>query len=187
MIVLIFVLLYYCILPFYKALARRKEQRNEEDWEHDPRWTADTFSFTPQKPSNYLTDKKYSRMAACSRSSSMRSTVGDPPIFQPLPPHPGLTNNSLSESALKIACPPQYSDLFETGSSLASTPPLYSSKTPSIEIHSSSEMVHALPPPPKKIVKPKRSKKPTVTTNEEEGRKSASTTDTDNNRDSPRE
>jgi cytochrome b subunit of formate dehydrogenase len=68
MIVLVFVLIYYCVMPIYHGMRRRKLMR-EEAWEHDPRWAGDQFKFTPKRPDNFLTDKKYSRLAACSRSS----------------------------------------------------------------------------------------------------------------------
>ena len=68
MIVLIFVLIYYCVMPVITAMKRRKQQE-EEAWERDPRWNGDKFRYMPKLPEELLTDKKYSRLAACSRSS----------------------------------------------------------------------------------------------------------------------
>ncbi len=66
-VVLFFVLVYYCLIPCQRALKRRRHER-EHWWENDPRWNADKFIFTPQLPKDYLNDKKYSKLA-CSRSS----------------------------------------------------------------------------------------------------------------------
>ena len=68
LIVLVFVLIYYCVMPVLTAMKRRKEQE-EESWERDPRWNGDKFRYMPKLPDNFSTDKKYSRLAACSRSS----------------------------------------------------------------------------------------------------------------------
>jgi len=117
-IVLIFVLIYYCVLPAFTAMKRRKQQE-EEAWERDPRWNGDKFKYMPKVPEDLLTDKKYSRLAACSRTSSMRS-----------------------ENAPK---PPNYSDLFDGTSAVnipSSSPPSYTSKTPSVELSSSNETVN---------------------------------------------
>ena len=67
-IVLIFVLIYYCVMPALTAMKRRKQQE-EEAWERDPRWNGDTFKYMPKVPEDLLSDKKYSRLAACSRTS----------------------------------------------------------------------------------------------------------------------
>lgn len=67
-IVLIFVLIYYCAMPVYHGLKRRKRQQ-EESWESDPRWNGDKFRYMPKLPEELINDKKYSRLAACSRSS----------------------------------------------------------------------------------------------------------------------
>ena len=67
-IVLIFVLIYYCVMPAFTAMKRRKQQE-EEAWERDPRWNGDKFKYMPKVPEDLLTDKKYSRLAACSRTS----------------------------------------------------------------------------------------------------------------------
>ncbi len=70
MIVLVFVLIYYCVMPIYHAIRKRKQQE-EEAWERDPRWSGERFKFMPRRPENYWADKKYSRLAACSRSSRL--------------------------------------------------------------------------------------------------------------------
>jgi cbb3-type cytochrome oxidase subunit 3 len=117
-IVLIFVLIYYCVMPALTAMKRRKQQE-EEAWERDPRWNGDTFKYMPKVPEDLLSDKKYSRLAACSRTSSMRS-----------------------ENAPK---PPNYSDLFDGTAAVnipSSSPPSYTSKTPSVELSSSNETVN---------------------------------------------
>merc|ERR1719187_295929 len=80
LIVLVFVLIYYCCIPVYRGMQpgmQRQKQREEEqqDWENDPRWNRERFSFVPRRPKNFMEDKKYSRLAACSRTSSMRSDV----------------------------------------------------------------------------------------------------------------
>lgn len=118
-IVLIFVLIYYCVMPAFTAMKRRKQQE-EEAWERDPRWNGDTFKYMPKVPEDLLTDKKYSRLAACSRTSSMRSENAPKP-------------------------PPNYSDLFDGTSVVnipSSSPPSYTSKTPSVELSSSNETVN---------------------------------------------
>merc|ERR1711934_811690 len=101
--------------------------------------------------------KKYSRLAACSRTSSMRE-------------------NPATETPMNIpvgaAKPPNYSDLFDHSgsSSLASSPPRYSSKTPSVEISSSNEEIvktegeaqaqaPVAPRKPKISLKPKKAQK----------------------------
>jgi cbb3-type cytochrome oxidase subunit 3 len=68
MIVLAFVLFYYCIWPIYRGFAKRKE-RERELYENDPRWDNSKFNFTPRIPKESANDKKYSRLAACSRTS----------------------------------------------------------------------------------------------------------------------
>lgn len=69
LIVLVFVLIYYCVMPIYHGLKRRKEREEQRTWENDPRWNRDTFRYMPKLPDELLNDKKYSRLAACSRSS----------------------------------------------------------------------------------------------------------------------
>ena len=69
MIVLIFVLIYYCVMPVYHSLKKQKEREEELTYETDPRWNRDTFRYMPQMPNDFKSDKKYSRLAACSRSS----------------------------------------------------------------------------------------------------------------------
>jgi micrococcal nuclease len=98
---------------------KRRKQQEEEAWERDPRWNGDTFKYMPKVPEDLLSDKKYSRLAACSRTSSMRS-----------------------ENAPK---PPNYSDLFDGTAAVnipSSSPPSYTSKTPSVELSSSNETVN---------------------------------------------
>lgn len=67
MIVLSFVLVIYCFIPAYRAFKKRQEQE-ENFWETDPRWNDEKFMFAPNFPTNYMDDKKYSRLA-CSRNS----------------------------------------------------------------------------------------------------------------------
>merc|ERR1712242_431924 len=60
----------------YRGMQRQKQREEEQqDWENDPRWNRERFSFVPRRPKNFMEDKKYSRLAACSRTSSMRSDV----------------------------------------------------------------------------------------------------------------
>ena len=66
-VVMAFILTYFCVIPAYKAFKKRKELIDNY-WETDPRWKDDTFNFSPRLPNDYMTDKKYSRLA-CSRSS----------------------------------------------------------------------------------------------------------------------
>ncbi len=61
MIVLVFILIFYCFVPCYK-LAKRRQEELDNWWETDPRWNQDRFQFSPRFPDNYLGDKKYSRM-----------------------------------------------------------------------------------------------------------------------------
>ena len=83
-------------------------------------------------------------------------------------------NESQGTGAPPLVKPPNYSDLFDRSgtSSLASSPPRYCSKTPSVEISSSNEMVDqkaaaetqaqaqpATVPKKMKIQKPKKVKK----------------------------
>ena len=72
MIVLVFVLIYFCIKPIFNSIAKRKEREEEREqqlYENDPRWNGDKFRYMPKLPANFKNDKKYSRLAACSRSS----------------------------------------------------------------------------------------------------------------------
>ena len=73
MIVLVFVLIYYCVMPIYHSMKKRAEQRAEREeqrtWENDPRWNGERFLHMPKMPADFMSDKKYSRLAACSRSS----------------------------------------------------------------------------------------------------------------------
>jgi len=168
MIVLIFVLIYYCVMPIYQSIKRRKQQEEEQTWENDPRWNGDTFRYMPKLPADFMADKKYSRLAACSRSSSMRE---NPTTSTASPIN---LNESQGTGAPPLVKPPNYSDLFDRSgtSSLASSPPRYCSKTPSVEISSSNEMVDqkaaaetqaqaqpATVPKKMKIQKPKKAKK----------------------------
>jgi len=155
-IVLVFVLIYYCCIPVYRGMQRQKQREEEQqDWENDPRWNRERFSFVPRRPKNFMQDKKYSRMAACSRTSSMRSDVhGNAEAVPPVTAVDGKPPPSK---------PPKYSELYETGStsngSNLGTPPRYTSK-PSSSAEASQENV-AIPPPPKpKIIKPKKNRKP---------------------------
>jgi len=68
LIVLGFVLFYYCIWPLYRGFKKRKE-RERELYENDPRWGNATFNFSPRIPKDSIHDKKYSRLAACSMTS----------------------------------------------------------------------------------------------------------------------
>jgi len=131
LIVLVFVLIYYCVMPIYHSMRRRKEREESQTWENDPRWNGDKFRHMPKLPADFRSDKKYSRLAACSRSSSMRGE--NPTAVNPV-------NINESQGTAK---PPNYSDLFDNSgaSSLKSSPPRYSSKTPSVELSSSNEMV----------------------------------------------
>lgn len=155
LIVLVFVLIYYCCIPVYRGMQRQKQREEEQqDWENDPRWNRDRFSFVPRRPKNFKQDKKYSRLAACSRTSSMRSDVHGNAEAPP----PTAVNGKPPP-----AKPPKYSELYETGStsngSNLGTPPRYTSK-PSSSAEASQENV-AIPPPPKpKIIKPKKNRKP---------------------------
>merc|ERR1712156_1264998 len=52
------------------GMRKRKEREESQTWENDPRWNGDTFRYMPKLPADFRSDKKYSRLAACSRSSS---------------------------------------------------------------------------------------------------------------------
>jgi len=147
LIVLVFVLIYYCVMPIYHSMRKRKEREESQTWENDPRWNGDTFRYMPKLPADFRSDKKYSRLAACSRSSSMREN--------PTTANPVNINGSQG-----TAKPPNYSDLFDNSgaSSLQSSPPRYSSKTPSVEISSSNEMMDQKEAQPQPPVAPKKQK-----------------------------
>ena len=51
------------------SFLQTRDPDNGEEWESDPRWNNHKFQFVPKKPADYLTDKKYSRLGACSRTS----------------------------------------------------------------------------------------------------------------------
>jgi len=147
LIVLVFVLIYYCVMPIYHSMRKRKEREESQTWENDPRWNGDTFRYMPKLPADFRSDKKYSRLAACSRSSSMRE---NPTTANPV-------NINESQGTAK---PPNYSDLFDNSgaSSLQSSPPRYSSKTPSVEISSSNEMMDQKEAQSQPPVAPKKQK-----------------------------
>lgn len=102
--------------------------------------------------------------------SSMREDGGNGPIVV-----------NVNESQQPSAKPPKYSDLYDqnsASSSAKSSPPRYSSKTPSVEIHSSNEKLDQAssnkaaateqqPPKKVKIIKPKK-KKPVSNTEDAE-------------------
>lgn len=76
---------------------------------------------------------------------------------------------SIEELNSSSGKPPKYSDLYESpNSSLASTPPQYASKTPSVEISSSNETVDQ-PKPKVRIIKPKKNRKPKAEPEENQG------------------
>merc|ERR1711981_1552893 len=80
----------------------------------------------------------------------------------PLVLGPMNDTSTVAPSGKVSAKPPNYSDLFDaSGSSLASTPPRYSSKTPSVEISSSNEQTQpaAAASTKPKIIKPRKMKK----------------------------
>jgi hypothetical protein len=68
LIVLTFFLVYFCCIPAYKSYHRRKEME-EELINTDQRWNTNRFDDQQQWPKNHKQDKKYSRLAACSRTS----------------------------------------------------------------------------------------------------------------------
>lgn len=112
-IVLGFILIYYCVMPCLK-ISRRRREEEEAWWENDPRWKKDTFDFRNRNPATYskLTESH-------SRNSSVRS-------------NPAANNNNNNSNE-----PPKYSDICEAKSNLG-TPPQYESKTPSVENNSIS-------------------------------------------------
>lgn len=165
-IVLIFVLFYYCILPCYHNYKKHNWTRSHdgEDWEEDPRWNNHKFLFAPKKPTDYLTDKKYSRLGACSRTSSMRSNN---PLVDGAQDISGTPSSNLDVEAAQPAIaplsgttvpkqkpqkPPKYSDIYNangkcgssgsvssSNTSSRSNPPEYASKTPSVEMNLNQE------------------------------------------------
>lgn len=200
-IVLCFVLFYYCILPCYNNYKKHNWTRdpdNGEEWESDPRWNNHKFQFVPKKPADYLTDKKYSRLGACSRTSSMRSNnplLDGAQDVGTCPPPSTLDVEAASQlpviaslAAAKTKLtkkPPKYSEIYKandktgsfgsvssTNTSSLSSPPEYSSKTPSVEMNlnqeqpvvdqTKSSIATPNPEPPKvKIMKPpKKNRKP---------------------------
>jgi len=159
-IVLCFVLFYYCILPCYNNYKKHhwtREQATGEDWESDPRWNNHKFQFVPRKPADYLTDKKYSRLGACSRTSSMRSNNplldGAQDMGETNPSNLDVEASkpvipSLTGKVKLTKKPPKYSEIYKTNdktgsvgsvsstnTSSLSSPPEYSSKTPSVEMN----------------------------------------------------
>ncbi len=68
LIVLVIFLIYFCFLPAYNGWKRRK-QMEEELLDVDPQWETDRYAFQAKWPRNAVRDKKYSRLAACSRTS----------------------------------------------------------------------------------------------------------------------
>jgi len=167
-IVLCFVLFYYCILPCYNNYKKHNWTRdpdNGEEWESDPRWNNHKFQFVPKKPADYLTDKKYSRLGACSRTSSMRSNnplLDGAQDVGTCPPPSTLDVEAASQlpviaslAAAKTKLtkkPPKYSEIYKandktgsfgsvssTNTSSLSSPPEYSSKTPSVEMNLNQE------------------------------------------------
>lgn len=165
-IVLCFVLFYYCILPCYRNYQKHswtRQQNNGEDWESDPRWNNHKFQFVPKKPADYLTDKKYSRLGTCSRTSSMRSNnplLDGAQDISTNPPPPANLDVEASQPVISplngktklTKKPPKYSEIFKandktgsigsvssTNTSSGSNPPEYSSKTPSVEINLNQE------------------------------------------------
>lgn len=185
MTVLVFVLIYYCCIPCYKGMKKRKE-REEQFWENDPRWETENFNFVPRKPTDFMNDKKYSRLAACSRTSSMRSTAttGQFVVDIETPATTG-TGSGANRTAVAAAAaapaavttagggavtkkpsskPPKYCELYETGSTSGAslgTPPRYTSKTPSAEtsqenVNVSNQKPSATSAPKPKIIKPKK-------------------------------
>jgi len=117
------------------------------------------------KPADYLTDKKYSRLGACSRTSSMRSNnplLDGAQDVGTCPPPSTLDVEAASQlpviaslAAAKTKLtkkPPKYSEIYKandktgsfgsvssTNTSSLSSPPEYSSKTPSVEMNLNQE------------------------------------------------
>lgn len=133
-----------------------REPDNGEDWESDPRWNNNKFQFAPRKPKDFLTDKKYSRLGACSRTSSMRSnnplldgaqdiSINPPSNLDVESAQPVIT--PLTGTTKPKQKPPKYSDIISgssgsvssTNTSNLSSPPEYSSKTPSVEMNLNQE------------------------------------------------
>merc|ERR1711971_1034949 len=114
----IFVLIYYCVMPIYHSLQKKREREEAQTWENDPRWNGDSFRHMPKLPTNFQSDRTYSMRENPATETPMNIPVG-------------------------AAKPPNYSDLFDHSgsSSLASSPPRYTSKTPSVEISSSNEEI----------------------------------------------
>jgi len=129
LVILVVVLIVFCCIPVYKALAKR--WRHWDDLDNDPRWARDTFQFSPTSP-QLDRDTKYNRLSASSstfsRSSSFRVNKLDrlPDAGCPLP---------RMEDQVEIKMPPAYTDIFTTigeEESLGS-PPKYYSNSPSEE------------------------------------------------------
>lgn len=121
-VILIIVLVFFCLMPVYRALMAR--YTHWDDPENDPRWNADQFQFSPTSPRLQCRDaNKYNRLSVCSnqtvsRGSSFRNTC--------VLPRP--------EDQVEIKMPPAYADIFNTGSgdvSSLGTPPAYYSHSPS--------------------------------------------------------
>ena len=68
-----------------------------------------------------------------------------------------MRSNQDSAAATNVVCPPMYSELFETESSLG-TPPSYKSHTSSLE-NSNLDLLEKSMPPPSKPTKAKKGKK----------------------------
>ena len=63
LIILAVVLIFCCLLPFYKALEKR--WRHWDDLSNDPRWDLVNFQFSPTSP-RMTRDPKYNRLSISS-------------------------------------------------------------------------------------------------------------------------
>jgi len=132
-IILTIVMIFFCMVPFYKALEKR--WNHWDDLENDPRWNADSFQFSPTSPQmaragggGLASNNKYNRLSVgsvggnsgSSRSSSFRNKCALP----------------RAEDQVEIKMPPAYADIFAAGAEGVETgsmgsPPAYYSNTPS--------------------------------------------------------
>ena len=85
LVILIFLLVFFCMMPFFKARINRKKYW--DNLENDPRWSAEHFQFSPSSPkqardpsynrlSNSTLDKLSTGDASSIRGSTMGSRVG---------------------------------------------------------------------------------------------------------------
>jgi len=74
LVAVIVVLIFCCLVPFYRALEKR--YHHWEDEENDPRWDNDQFQFSPTSPrlERSASNSNYNRLSVCSGEGSSVTT-----------------------------------------------------------------------------------------------------------------